>query len=582
MTKKSLPGGGRLLWQQLRPVKAISAAALLAALAGVAAALAGPLLIQRFIDDASRGSTEHVLVTGALAFLGVALAGALARVGSGYLAARAGWSIADGLRRRLLRNALLERPVLEVEGRQAGSVLEEIEGNSDIVGTAVAEAGFRMVANVVTALGILVVMVAVVPAAGLGITVLTALMFLGFARLTRRATRKWEAARQTQTDFYGFVGDSLAVRDDLIPLGRSEWVVDRTRGRLEELFRVEGAAYMAGRALWPLAQFFFALSLGLALGFGLEALGQDGVTVGTLTMLYLYVNLLQEPLEEISSQADSLQRMTAVLTLSTRLLAREGAVAAAEDVATVGRPRTDREEAVAPQAVRFENVTFGYDREPVLHDVSFDVPAGRSLGIVGPTGAGKSTVVSLLCGLAEPGSGRVTLGGEDAASVPAAELARRITVLSQQSHLFAASLLDNVTLFDDSFPERRVWEVLEQLGAADWIRALPEGLRTEVGAGGRQLSEGEAQLVAGARAMIRPTGLLVIDEGSSRLDPETEKVWTAMVTTLKSDRTVIMVAHRLGTLRDVDEILVLKDGRVADLRPGTALDELDTAAGVTR
>ncbi|WP_432190121.1 ABC transporter ATP-binding protein [Streptomyces sp. Tue6028] len=583
MNKKTPLNGGHLLLQQLRSVKAASAAAFLAALIGVVATLAGPFLIQRFVDKATAGAAEHVLVSGALAYLALALLGTLARVGSGYLAARAGWSVADGLRRRLLHRVAVERPVLEVEGRQVGAVLEEVEGNSDIVGTAIAEAGFRMIANVLTALGILVVMVVVVPAAGMGIALLTVLMFFCFSRLTRRAARKWEAAREQQTEFFGFVGDSLAARDDLIPLGESDWLTGRTRNRLDTLFRVEGRAYMAGRALWPLAQLFFALSLGLAMAFGLRSLGHGGVTVGTLTMLYLYVNLLQEPLEEISSQADQLQRMMAVLGLSARLLDPEDAPRPAHGATAVGSaPDSAPALGAGPHEVRVEDVTFGYGDGNVLHNVSFSVRAGGSLGIVGPTGAGKSSIINLLCGLALPGEGRITLGGVDVSTMTPARLSRQITVLSQQAHLFAAPLLDNVTLFDDSVPHEQVWDVLEQLGAASWVKALPQGLETRVGAGGRQLSEGEAQIIAGARALLNPMGLLIIDEGTSRLDPETEKAWSTVVRTLQRDRTVIMVAHRLSTLRDVDELLMMKDGRVAEVRPGSALGDLDTVAGVTR
>ncbi|MBY6307671.1 ABC transporter ATP-binding protein [Streptomyces clavuligerus] len=566
--------GGRLLLQQLRPVRAASVVALLAALAGVAATLAGPLLIQRFVDRAGAGADESALMAVALIYLAVAAAGTTVRVISGYLAARAGWSIADGLRRRLLRNAAVERPVLETEGRQTGAVLEEIDGNSDIVGTAFAEAGFRMVANVVTAVGILAVMVVVVPAAGTGITLLTAVMFFAFARLTRRATRRFGAARQEQAEFFGFVGDGLAARDDLLPLDRAEWATDATRLRLDSLFRVEGRAYMAGRSLWPLAQLFFALSLGLALGFGLRALGHGDVTVGTLTMLYLYVNLLQEPLEKISSQAEQLQRMMAVLTLSARTLDREGTVPAHAG-APAGEPPT------GPQTVSFEKVTFGYGDEPVLRDVTFSVPAGGSLGIVGPTGAGKSTVVNLLCGIAAPDEGRVTIGGVDAAAIPPEQLAHQLTVLSQQAHLFADSLRDNITLHKEGIPTERIWEVLERLGAADWVRALPEGLDTRVGTGGRQLSEGEAQLVTGARALVHPGGVLVIDEGTSRLDPEAERSWAAVVGTLMRDRTVIMVAHRTETLRDVDGVLVLRDGRVAEPVSGLLKGDLDGAGAAS-
>jgi ATP-binding cassette subfamily B protein len=319
---------------------------------------------------------------------------------------------------------------------------------------------------------------------------------------------------------------------------------------------------------------FFALSFALALGFGLRGLGQGGITPGTLMLLYLYVVLLQEPLEQVSSQVDQVQQMMAVLGMSAKT------IGTGPD-APVTPDRLAREPA-GPLPVTFTDVVFGYGETPVLHDVSFHVPAGRSLGIVGPTGAGKSTVINLLCGLCAPSRGRVMIGDRDAGAIPPSELAAHVTVLSQQAHLFGASLRDNITLFDDSVPADRLWEVLEQLGAAAWVRALPEGLDTRVGARGRQLSVGEAQLIAGARALTRPAGLLVIDEGTSRLDPETERAWTAVVDRLRRDRTVIMVAHRLATLSGFDEILVMRDGRVADLVPGGQALALDVRAEVAQ
>jgi len=399
-------------------------------------------------------------------------------------------------------------------------------------------------------------------------------MFFAFARLTRRAIGKWETTRQQQTELFGFVGDCLAARDDLLALDRSQWAARRAGSLLDSLYRVEGRAYLAGRAAWPLTQLFFALSFGLALGFGLQRLGHNGITAGTLTMLYLYVGLLQDPLENLSSQADQLQRMAAILGLSAKTLS-ETAAAPARTAGPVALPD-------GPPTVAFDNVTFGYGADPVLHGVSFTVPAGRSLGIVGPTGAGKSTVINLLCGLAAPGQGRVTIDGVDPAAIAPADLGRHLTVLSQQAHLFAASIRENITLFDGAVATEQVWQVLERLGAAGWVRDLPDGLDTRVGDGGRQLSMGETQLLAGARALLRPVGLLMIDEGTSRLDPETERTWSKVLDTLMRDRTVIMVAHRLATLRGIDEILILKDGAVVDLVPGSEVDTLDGRAGVAR
>lgn len=549
----------RLLWKESRPVRPLSAAALGVLTVSVVATLAGPLLVQYFIDRMTSGSGTAVLAGVAVWYLLVALVGGAARVWASYLSVQCSWRIADGLRMRLLRHMAVERPVLDVESRASGEVLEQVEGNADIVGRAIAESGFRMISNIAVGLGTIVMMSTVLPAAGLAISVLVVGVCFVLSRLARRSVRRWETARRQQASLFGFVGDSLAARDDLLVLGESGWAARRTRTGLDALLRTEGRAYISGRVFWPVTQLCTAVAFGLGFGFGLHQVQQGSMSVGTLTMIYLYVGLLQQPLEEMSSQAGQMQQMTAVLQMSARLLKDdEPARAAGPEQATLPD---------GPLEVAFENVGFRYGEAPVLRDVSFTVAPGRSLGIVGPTGAGKSTVVNLLCGLAEPAEGRVLIGGVDVHRIPPREFARRVTVLSQRAHVFAASVRENVTLFDDSVAAERVWDVLERLGAADWVRELPDGLDTRVGTGARVLSEGEKQVLAGARALIRPYSLLVVDEGTSRFDPETERSWAALLDTVMRDRTVVMVEHHLGTLAGVDELMSMASGRVVDIVP---------------
>lgn len=571
--------GIRLLYVEFRNVRSVAAGALTVLIVGVLATLAGPLLVQYFVDRATSGRQQELLVLIALAYLLVALVAGAARVGASYLAVKAGWRVADNLRTRLLQGALLERPVLDIESRPVGEVLEKVEGNADIVGKSIAEAGFRMVGNIAVGIGTLIVMFIVAPGAGGGISVLLLAVCFVLTRLARLAGRRWVLAREQQADLFGFIGDSLAARDDLLPLGESEWATARTHANLGSLYRTESRAYISGRAFWPLTQLFFAVAFGLGFGFGLERLQHGTISIGTLTMIYLYVDLLQKPLEEMSSQAGQLQQLMAVLAMAARALTsdRPAPPHTPAVASSSGPPRQTRDSpraflapgesrlAEGPLEVAFERVTFGYRDAPVVRDVSFVVAPGHSLGIVGPTGAGKSTIINLLCGLARPDEGRVLIGGIDASMLPPAEFARRVTVLNQRTHVFAASVRDNLTLFDDEVPEARIWDVLERLDAATWVRQLPGGLATQIGAGARALSEGEMQLLAGARALIRPYSLLVVDEGTSRLDPETERSWTALVEAVMRDRTVIMVAHRRRTLNGVDEIVVMNDGRVVDV-----------------
>ena len=203
--------GLRLLFKEFRAVKSVATGALVVLIVSVLATLIGPFLVQYFVDHAVAGSDQSLLITLALSYLVVALVGGTARIASSYLAVQSGWRIADSLRIRLLRHAAVERPVLDVESRPIGSVLEEVEGNADIVGRTIADAGFRMVGNVAVVLGTLVVMMIVVPAAGIGITLLVLGICFLLIRLARRSVRRWESARDQQTKLFGFVGDSLAV-----------------------------------------------------------------------------------------------------------------------------------------------------------------------------------------------------------------------------------------------------------------------------------------------------------------------------------------------------------------------------------
>jgi ABC-type multidrug transport system fused ATPase/permease subunit len=191
------------------------------------------------------------------------------------------------------------------------------------------------------------------------------------------------------------------------------------------------------------------------------------------------------------------------------------------------------------------------------------------LGVVGRTGAGKTTLTRLIPRLYDPGSGAVRLGGVDLRSVSLQGVRSRVGVVTQDVQLFNASLRDNLTLFDDAVPDAEIVRVLETLGLGDWLRALPHGLDTVVSGGG--LSAGQAQVLACARIFLRDPDVVILDEASSRLDPATERLVHEALMRLLDGRTGIVVAHRLATIDFVDDILVLEDGRALEYGPRVAL-----------
>jgi ATP-binding cassette subfamily B protein len=223
-----------------------------------------------------------------------------------------------------------------------------------------------------------------------------------------------------------------------------------------------------------------------------------------------------------------------------------------------------------PLAVELDGVSFAYEArtaegaEPVLRDVSFRIEPGELLGLLGRTGSGKTTVSRLLFRLHDPQAGAVRLGGVDLRDAELDAVRVRIGLVTQDVQLFQGTLRDNVTLFDDSVPDPRLTAVFAELGLEAWLRALPNGLDTPLGAEGRGLSAGESQLVALARVFLKDPGLVILDEASSRLDPATERLLEGALTRLLAGRTGVVIAHRLATVERADTVLILDRGRVAE------------------
>ncbi len=321
-------------------------------------------------------------------------------------------------------------------------------------------------------------------------------------------------------------------------------------------------AQMWGYGMVATSQGLFAL--GTAVAFALSAmLFKSGtLTIGTVYLIFRYTEVLRQPTEQIRNEVQDLQqadasigRIEALLRTAPRLTDGPG----------VALPP-------GPLAVELDGVSFGYAEDaPVLRDISVCVEPGRVLGVVGRTGSGKTTLTRLLPRFYDPQAGVVRLGGVDLRAVRLAAVRARIGLVTQEVHLFNASVRDNLTLFDDSVPDDRIRAVLDTLGLADWLRELPRGLDTPLGPGGAGLSAGQAQMLACARVFLRDPDVVILDEASSRLDPATERLVHTALGRLLDGRTGIIVAHRLATMAYADDILVLEDGQVLEYGPRLAL-----------
>jgi len=296
-------------------------------------------------------------------------------------------------------------------------------------------------------------------------------------------------------------------------------------------------------------------AMGAVLWVGTHRIAAGQLSVGALTEVLTYMTLLQTPVRQIGMIVNASARAVSSGARLFEVLDREPAIVDAPGALELTEPRGH---------LRFEHVSFAYGPKTVLHDISFDLPPGRALGIVGAPGSGKSTLVQLIARLHEVGQGRILLDGHDIRHLTLESLRRTVGVVQQEVFLFDASVHDNAAYAAADTPRERVTEGVAQAQLHEHVAQLPQGYETRVGERGVALSGGQRQRLSIARGLLGDPAVMIFDDATSAVDTATERALRQALQEAVQYKATIIVAHRLGSVRHADEILVLHAGKVAE------------------
>ena len=436
--------------------------------------------------------------------------------------------------------------------KSPGEFIERIETDATNFSNFFSQLIVRIAGNLLLLAGVVIALIIVNPLLGAAFFAFIALALTALALVRGIAVPHQKAQREAETELFAFLEERLAGTEDIRSCGAVNFVIGRLYRLHSVILRKWWKASLMGLGIGATGGMMMMAGYGLAFLSGYHLYQRGLISLGTAYLILHYTSLLSRPVRELTRQVESLQNIGATVERMEELFAMNSTIPDGP-----GAPIPAGE----PLSLEFHNVSFSYtEGKPVLNSVSFHLPAGHVLGLLGRTGGGKTTIARLLFRLYDPPQGFIRLGGVDIREARLLELRQRVAYVTQDVQLFQASVRDNITFFDREISDKRILEVIESLGLIDWYRSLPAGLDTRLQSGGRSLSAGEAQLLALTRVFLRNPGLVIMDEASSRLDPATERLVERALDRLLAGRTAVIIAHRLGTVSRSDDILIIDSG----------------------
>ena len=552
-------GNLTMVWRFAAHYPGHIAAALVALLVAAVATLSIPYTFKQVIDNAFAAGAPRTEIGHYFAELGVVvIVLALASAGRFYFVSWLGERTVADVRIAVQRNLLRLAPRWFEENRPS-EIASRLTSDTAVVEIVIGTTLSVAIRNLLVGVGGVVYLFALAPRLALWMIVGIPVVIMPIVMLARRVRAYSRSSQDRIADIGAVASETLSAMKIVQAFGQEP----REGRRFESAVN---AGFSAAKQRFAMRALLTALVIGLMFGVitlilydAVHLVATGKLTGGALAAFVMTVGIVAGAFQSLSDVYGDLLRASGAAGRLTELLAAEPEIAAPADPVALPEP--------ARGGIAFDHVTFHYPTRPetaALHDFSLDIAPGETVAVVGPSGAGKSTLFQLVERFYDPQAGAVRLDGVALPEADPAQIRARIAMVPQETVIFAASARDNLRYGRWDAPDDQLWAAAEAANAADFLRALPQGFDTFLGEGGARLSGGQRQRIAIARALLRDAPVLLLDEATSALDAESERLVQQALERLMRDRTTLVFAHRLATVRAAKRIIVMDEGRIVE------------------
>lgn len=529
--------------------------------------LIGPSIISDFIDTSIYHSNVNKMISLAVSYIVLALINILIAILITYLSQKIGWRSTNILREDLVKHSV-DLDMSFHKEKTHGEMIEIIDGDVGTLFNFFSNMSVTLFSNCLLVIGILVVYMRKDYRMGIIQILFSLLAFIALMKIRKYGVSIRKESRKIETDIYSFVGETITNTEDIKGNGNTKYVFNRFNSLMDKWLPVRIKSSIAGWWPFTILMIFQAIGYGICFIMGTYLWKTGVITVGTIYLFYNYTKLLLDPISVLQRQMTDLQKVGASISRIYNLLNVKSSIVDSKINVDIDFKK----------GLVLDNVSFRYDDDrEILKNINYKIEQGKKIALLGRTGSGKTTLASLLVRFYDVNKGDIYLGGYNLKDISLKNLRENIVYVTQDIQILNTNIRDNITFYNKNINDNNILDAIKNMGLEEWFEKYEDGLDTNIGIGGIGLSAGEAQLLAFVRAFIKNPQVVILDEVTSKLDLETESKIQIAVNNLLKGKIGIIIAHRIQTIKEVDEVIIIEDGEIIESGDSNSLRQDSTS-----